>query len=61
LQAAREGSVAGSSAAADLEEGLWLCPIEDRRRLDSPREGMLERFSLGNYLLSVFGKAAESS
>ena len=51
LQAARDGSVPGSSAAAGLEEGLWLCPIEDRRRLDSPREGMLEGFSLGNYLL----------
>jgi hypothetical protein len=53
LQAARDGSVWGSSAAAGLEEGLWLCPIEDRRRLDSPREGMLEGFSLGNYLLLV--------
>jgi len=53
LQAARDGSVSGSSAAASLEEGLWLCPIEDRRKLDSPREGMLEGFSLGNYLLLV--------
>ena len=51
LQAARDGSVAGSSAAAVLEEGLWLCPVEDRRGLDSPREGMLGGFSLGNYLL----------
>ena len=46
------GSVSGSKAA-DLEEGLWLCPIENRRRLDSSREGMLEGFSLGNYLLFV--------
>jgi len=30
-----------------------LCPIENRRRLDSSREGMLEGFSLGNYLLLV--------
>jgi hypothetical protein len=30
-----------------------LVPIEDRRRLDSEREGMLEGFSLGNYLLLV--------
>ena len=22
-----------------LEESLWLCPIEDRRKLDSSREG----------------------
>ena len=53
LQAAQAGSVAGSTAAAGLEEGLWLCPIEDRRRLDSSREGMLEGFSLGNYVLLV--------
>ncbi len=35
------------------EAGLWLCPVEDRRRLDSAREGMIEGFSLGNYLLLV--------
>jgi hypothetical protein len=53
LKAARSGSVAGSTAAAGLEESHWLCPIEDRRRLDSRREGMVEGFSLGNYLLLV--------
>jgi len=36
LNAAQAGSVAGSTAAG-LEEGLWLCPVEDRRRLDSAR------------------------
>jgi hypothetical protein len=35
LEAANGGSVAGSEAAAGLEESLWLCPIEDRRGLDS--------------------------
>ena len=53
LKAAQAGSVAGSTAAEGLEEGLWLCPVEDRRRLDSSREGMIEGFSLGNYLLLV--------
>jgi hypothetical protein len=53
LKAARSGSVAGSTAAAGLEESHWLCPIEDRRRLDSRREGMVEGFSLGNCLLLV--------
>jgi len=53
LKAAGEGSVAGSNASAGLEESHWLCPIENRRRLDSPREGMLEGFSLGSYLLLV--------
>jgi hypothetical protein len=53
LEAAGHGSVAGSQAAAGLEDSLWLCPIEDRRRLRSSREGMLEGFSLGSYLLLV--------
>jgi hypothetical protein len=53
LNAARSGSVAGSAHSAGLEESHWLCPIEDRRRLDSRREGMVEGFSLGNYLLLV--------
>jgi len=53
LKATGEGSVAGSNASAGLEEAHWLCPIEDRRRLDSSREGMLEGFSLGSYLLLV--------
>ena len=48
LEAAGGGSVAGSQAAAGLEESLWLCPIEDRRGLDSCREGMIEGFSLGS-------------
>ena len=57
LEAATAGSVAGSLAAAGLEETLWLCPIEDRRRLDSCRERVLEGFSLGSYLLLVSGVA----
>jgi len=53
LTAAAHGSVAGSCASAGMEDSLWLCPIEDRRRLDSAREGMLEGFPLGSYLLLV--------
>ena len=53
LKAAEQGSVAGSNASSGLEEPLWLCPIEDRRQLDSTREGMLEGLSLGSYLLLV--------
>jgi hypothetical protein len=53
LEAANNGSVAGSLAAAGVEESLWLCPIEDRRGLDSSREGMVAGFSLGSYLLLV--------
>ena len=53
LQAAKQGSVAGSRVSKKLEEALWLIPIEDRRRLDSTREGMLAGFTLGNYLMLV--------
>jgi REP element-mobilizing transposase RayT len=53
LKAAESGSVAGSRAAGDLEEDLWLCPLEDRRRQGGQREGMLDGFSLGSYLLLV--------
>jgi hypothetical protein len=53
LTAAEHGSLAGSNASAGVEESLWLCPIEDRRNVDSSREGMLEGFSLGSYLLLV--------
>jgi REP element-mobilizing transposase RayT len=53
LNASEQGSTARSNASAGLEESVWLCPIEDRRKIDSSREGMLEDFSLGNYLLLV--------
>jgi hypothetical protein len=51
--AARQGNVAGSAAASGLEEAHWLCPIEDRRRLDSAREGMMEGLSPGQCLLGL--------
>ena len=58
LKAARQGSVAGSRAAGSIEQDHWLIPIEDRRGANvrggkSHREGMLESFSLGSYLLLV--------
>ena len=53
LQAAEQGSVAGSCASAGIEESLWLCPIEDRCRLDSTREGMLEGFCQSSNLSVV--------
>jgi hypothetical protein len=42
-----------SITSAGLEKSICLCPIEDRRELDSSREGMLLGFSLGNDLLLV--------
>ncbi len=45
--------IAALNASSSLEESIWLCPVEDRRKVDSSREGMLEGFSLGNYVLLV--------
>jgi hypothetical protein len=53
LKASKRGSVAGRERSSGLEETLWLCPIEDRRGLDSSREGMVAGFTLGSYLLLV--------
>ena len=53
LQPAKFGSVDGSRASKELKDALWLIPIEDRRQLDSQREGMLSGFTLGNYLMLV--------
>ncbi|MFC1758132.1 hypothetical protein ACFL2H_05105 [Planctomycetota bacterium] len=53
LQAARESTVAGVKAAAGIEDGLWLCPIEDARANGSKRTGLLDGFSLGSYLRLV--------
>jgi hypothetical protein len=53
VKAAERGSVAARAKSSRLEDSLWLCPIEDRRGVDSSREGMLEGFTLGNYLLLV--------
>lgn len=53
LKGAAKNSVSGSKAAGRLEENHWLCPLDDRRGKDSSREGMLENFSLGSYLLLV--------
>lgn len=52
LRAALEGSVAGSHATGDLEQDHWLVPIEDRRQIaPGSREGILNTFSLGSYLM----------
>ncbi len=53
LKEAAKGSIAGSKAVGRLEESHWLCPLDDRRAKGSTREGMLENFSLGSYLLLV--------
>jgi hypothetical protein len=53
LVAAEDGSVVGSRASGGLEEALWLCPIEDRRGLDSASEGMMQGFPLGSYVKLV--------
>jgi hypothetical protein len=53
LQAARQGTVAGVKPGRGLEAGLWLLPVEDRRRYGDKRAGLLEDYSLGSYLQLV--------
>ena len=59
LKAAVAGSVSGSRAAGRIEQDHWLCPLEDRRSQSGSgkggpiREGMVDGFSLGSYLLLV--------
>ncbi len=53
LKEAAKGSVAGSKVSGHFEDSHWLCPLDDARRKGSKREGMLESFSLGSYLLLV--------
>jgi REP element-mobilizing transposase RayT len=36
-----------------LEDAHWLCPVENRQPQGSVREGMVEGFTLGRYLLLV--------
>ena len=51
LKVARQGSVAASRAIGNIDEDHWLCPMEDRRKSGSNREGMLEGFCVSSYLL----------
>jgi hypothetical protein len=53
LKEAQKGSAAGSAATVGLEDAHWLCRIEDRRRIDSSPEGMIEGFSLGSYVWKI--------
>ena len=53
LQSTPNGLLVRSCSASDFEQDHWLCPLEDRRRLGGVREGMLESFSLGAYLVLV--------
>ena len=62
LKAAVDGSVAGSRAAGRVEQDHWLCPLDDFSARNTSektgakgatREGMLDGFSLGSYLLLI--------
>jgi REP element-mobilizing transposase RayT len=53
IRVGERGTVPAQAASSDLEDAHWLCPIEDRQQIDSKREGMVEGFTLGSYLLLV--------
>ena len=50
LRQAHAGGAAAIDACRGLEEGLWLCPIDDRRERAACRAGLLPGFSLASYL-----------
>ncbi len=52
LKVAKSGSVAGVKELGEVEQGHWLCPILNREE-SSGREGMIDNFSLGSYLMLV--------
>jgi hypothetical protein len=49
-QAAAASSAAAARTEGDVEQGHWLCPLQDRRVTGAAREGMLPGFSLSGYL-----------
>jgi hypothetical protein len=53
LKAARTSSAVASKQASSLEEKVWPGPVEEKRRINSTREGTIEGFALGSYLLQV--------
>ena len=58
LKSAQQGSITASRKIGNVEQDHWLIPFEDRRphtnaKPASDREGMLEKFTVGNYLLLV--------
>ncbi len=52
-KAVAEGTCSASKSLGKIEDSIWLIPIEDRRRIDSIREGFMETFTIGNYLAIV--------
>ena len=51
LQVARQGSIAATWACRGIEDGLWLCPIENSADAVLPEKaGLLDGLSLGVYL-----------
>jgi hypothetical protein len=51
---------AGATPSAQLEDSLWLCPIEDRRGARGSHEGMFKALSLEDYLFLADYSAAAS-
>lgn len=49
-KAGKRAKTSGSRRTEQAEDSLWLCPIEDRSRLGSSREGMFEGLPLKSYL-----------
>jgi hypothetical protein len=53
LNAAEQGRVLSQAVSSGLEDGHWLWSIEDRGPIGSTREGIIDGFPPGTYLLLV--------
>ncbi len=53
VESIRNGSVQAQRVSEGIEEDHWLIPIEDRRRHGAKRAGIIEGFTLGQYLMLV--------
>ncbi len=50
---AKQAVLKGKSPTSRFDVESWLCPIDDRRRSGATREGMIEGFTLADYLRLV--------
>ena len=53
VEAIRSGSVSAQQVSEGIEDNCWLIPIEDQRSQGGKREGLIEGFTLGQYLMLV--------
>lgn len=49
----RNGSIAAQAVSGDVDDSLWLVPLEDRQRQGLLRKDIMEGVTLDQYLMLV--------